>query len=183
MIQINDLGFSMTTISTMSIVGSFIRMGSLTLAGRFSTRIKPLTMLKIYCIFPIIEYVIIAFSSPVNGLTMFWFYNILLSVGSAYSALGSNILYQTTHSSERTTAIALYSIIAGIVGFTVTLLSSFLFDYVSVHRITIKGTTLYPQQVLCAISAILMVFLNLYLHLYMNTLLFANISRALDTIL
>ncbi len=165
--QINELGFSMTLISVLSTVLSIVQLISVAIFGRLSLLHPCLTILKIGYPIAVISYIVMAFTTPANGIWMFIIHRILTLVGNAAITVGGTITYHITTYRERTAALALNSVITGIVGFVVTLISTVIFDYIKVERNNqIFGMTIYAQQFLSAITAIIGIFLIIYIYTF-----------------
>ncbi len=167
--QINELGFSMTLISVLSTVLSVVQLISVAIFGRLSMLKPCLTILKIGYPVAVASYAVMAFTTPENGIVMFIIHRVLTLVGSAAITVGGTITYQITSYRERTAALAINSVITGAVGFCVTLASTVLFDYIKIDLGSqMFGMTVYAQQFLSAITAVIGVLLIIYLYTFFS---------------
>ncbi len=176
--QINELGFSMTTISILSITLSLVQLAAVTLFGRLSVIRPCLTILKIGYPLSVLSYAVMIFTVPSNGLWMFIIHRVLTLIGGCAITVGGTITYHITNYRERTSALAINMIATGFVGFTVTLLATMIFDYVKTTLGSkMFGMTVYAQQFLSAITVAIGVILIVYLYTFFSKAINAKESR------
>ena len=165
--QINELGFSMTLISILSTALMVVQLIATAFFGRFSMMHSSLTLLRIGYPVSVASYLVMVFTVRSNGLWMFIIYKVLTMLGSAAISVGGTITYQITHYKERTTALALNTILTGTISFFVTLISTTLFNYIKIEKNSqLFGMTIYAQQLLSAITVIIGIILVVYINTY-----------------
>ena len=165
--QINELGFSMTLISILSTALMVVQLIATAFFGRFSMMHSSLTLLRIGYPVSVASYLVMVFTVRSNGLWMFIIYKVLTMLGGAAISVGGTITYQITHYKERTTALALNTILTGTISFFVTLISTTLFNYIKIEKNSqLFGMTIYAQQLLSAITVIIGIILVVYINTY-----------------
>lgn len=161
--QVNELGFSMTFISIISVVFSGISMVFVLFFGKLSRNFQHKTILRIGYPIVFLSYVLNIFTVPENGAVMFIIYNVILRIGNAAIAISStNILLELTPPEHQPTALAVNTVITGVLSFIATLAASPLVDYMQSCKNTISGVTVYAQQILSAVCALFYLILILY---------------------
>ena len=96
---------------------------------------------------------------------MYIIYAMINLLGSSAITIGNNIMYKFTRPVERTAAIAINTILTGLVAFFTTLLITPLFNYIKdVKGSFIFGRTIYAQQLLAALSVTIGLILIIFLY-------------------
>lgn len=167
--QIKELGFSMTFISSVGIVLSFLQIFVVYFFGRYSMRHSYASILRIAYIFALVSFGFVILSNASNGYVMFTFYRFInLFFGAASAVSSTSLLFMVVPESERTSAIAFNTIVTGLVGFSVTLIASPLLAALQSAKITLFGIKIFAQQILAFISfcitALLLVYYQLFCH-------------------
>ncbi len=164
--QVNELGFSMTFISIISVVFSAISMVFVLLFGKLSRNFQHKTILKIGYPIVFISYVLNIFTAPENGAVMFIVYSVILRIGNAAIAISAtNQLLEITPVEHQPTALSINTIVTGVLSFLATLALSPFVDFMQARGNTLFGLTVYAQQILSALCALfylaLIIFYNL----------------------
>ena len=161
--QVNELGFSMTFISIISVVFSAASMVFVLFFGKLSRNFQHRTILRIGYPVVFLSYVLNIFTTPQNGAVMFIVYSIVLRVGSAAIAISStNLLLEITPIEHHATALSINTVITGVLSFLATLAVSPLIDFMQNRGNTLFGMTVYAQQLLSALCAFFYLLLILY---------------------
>ena len=177
--QINELGFSMTFISTINIGFTIFNMVVISFIGKISLRTPLVDLLRFGYPIAIISFVIMGFCTPQNGTYTFIIFNVFNIVASSAITVGGTAIYQITPTKYHTAAIALNTIFVGIVSFAVTLIVAPLFDYLKdTLGGKLFGKTFYAQQTLSVISAVIGVMLLIYVYTFFTSAMRSNTDEA-----
>ena len=170
--QINELGFSMTFISTVGIVISFLQMFAVYFFGRYSVRHSYASILRIAYVFALFSFLFVMFSTTSNGYVTFTIYRVInLFFGSASAVSSTSLLFSVVPPSERTAAIAFNTIASGLVSFFVTLAVSPVLDALQSARPLIFGIEVYAQQILAFVSFCITILLLIYYQIFCHKLI------------
>lgn len=162
--QINELGFSMTLISSLSVAFSILQLIFTAIMGKLSLRYPAIRLLCFGYPISVLSYLVMVFTMPKNGIMMFIIYRVISIIGGAALTVGGTIAYDITRYRERTSALAINTILTGTVSFIVTLLATSIFNYVKSE--TVFGLSVYPQQFLSAITVIIGIAVTLYVFFF-----------------
>lgn len=164
--QVNELGFSMTFISIISVVFSGASMVFVLFFGKLSKNFQHRTILRIGYPVVFLSYVLNTFTSPKNGAVMFIVYSLVLRIGSAAVAISStNLLLEITPVEHQPTALSIMTIITGALSFLATLAVSPFIDFMQGRGNELFGMHVYAQQILSALCAFFYLALILYYNL------------------
>ncbi len=167
--KINELGFNMTVNSILEVVFSIINIIFFFVFGKLSAKVKSLTLLKVGYALYAVYFIVIAFVTPKTGLPLFVAGETIYLVGLSAVTVGGTIVYRMVKEDEFTASIAFMAIGAGIFGFVSTLATTPLFEYIkNTLGGQIFGTTVYAQQVLSMISAVLTVVIVILISRLIN---------------
>jgi len=170
--QIKELGFSMTFISTVGIVISFLQIFAVYFFGRYSMRHSYASILRIAYVFALIAFGFAMLSTTSNGYVMFTFYRFInLFFGAASAVSSTSLLFVVVPESERTSAIAFNTIVTGLIGFSVTLIVSPILEALQSAEIILFGIKIFAQQVLAFVSFCLTILLLIYYQLFCHKLI------------
>ena len=165
-----DLAFSLTELSIYTIIGSGIRFVISRPVGRFADKTSYCTMLIPIFGLVTVAFIFGAFAAPGTEWT-FVVYKIARAVAHVgINSATSNLMLDYVPREKSDYAIALNSCIIGLAGFGSTLVGSAILSRIQENGNTVFGTTMYAQQLLCLISAIITVVLVLYLALVIRKL-------------
>lgn len=170
--QIKELGFSMTFISTIGIVISFLQMFVVYFFGRYSVRHSYASILRIAYVFALFAFLFVMLSNSSNGYVMFTIYRVInLFFGAASAVSSTSLIFSIVPPGERTSAIAFNTIITGLVGFLVTLITSPIMEKLQGANLQLFGTALYAQQILAFVSFSITVLLLIYYQVFCHRLI------------
>ena len=163
--QINELGFSMTVVATITSVTSILNMAMLPLFGKYSVRHSYASMIRRSYPVAIVAYIALALSG--NGVMLiFYFVYLLLRViyGELHTVADLNLIYGAVPENQRTAALAMNTMMVGLCSFVTTLAVSPLVDLIQKNGLSLFGREIYAQQVLALISTLLLVAVALFYH-------------------
>ena len=121
--------------------------------------------LKICYLFGGLAFLLNVFTTPSNGKVFFVLYSLLYAVATAgVENCEMNLAYRAVSEERRTGALALRMAIVGIVSFLTTLLISPLVMYIQNNGNNFLGIGVYAQQVVSALSALIVGLVLAYLY-------------------
>ncbi|MBR3961473.1 MAG: MFS transporter [Clostridia bacterium] len=165
---INTLGFSLTTIFIIGMLSSISRIFASRFLGKYADKKGFAALLEKCFIICGISILCFAFAAPNTNKALTFIpiilYTLLhgISMGGINSGL-SNIIFDYAPKHARSDALALSQAISGLVGFLATLAVSPLVGFIQDNGNTLFGIPIYAQQLLAIISAIMFLFLSLYI--------------------
>ena len=161
--QIKELGFSMTFISTVTIVLSFLNILAVFLAGKYSIKHTYASLFIASYIFGLIGFGIIIFTTTANGYFMFTAYRIFnLLFGAAAGISATGLVFSVVEEKDRTSALAFKSIATGLFGFVAALIASPIFARMQLRGISLFGKPIFAQQALAVVSFFITLFILVY---------------------
>lgn len=164
--QIKELGFTMTFISVLSAAYAIIRTLVSKPIGRFADKHSFSSMLNICFVIMLAGFIINIFTVPENGKIFFTAYYILSAIAMAgINGSTINLIFDYVEEEKRVGAIALQGTLSGLAGFFTTLAVTPIVTRIQANGNTIFGINVYAQQVVSAISTVLLIFLIIYLNL------------------
>ena len=164
--QIKELGFSMTFISGVGIVLNILQMVVVYFFGRYSVRHSYSSILRISYVFASVAFLFVALSTPQNGYVVFTLYRLVnVFYGAANAVSATSLLFNIVPPNDRTSAIAVNTIISGATGFCVTLIISPILNLLQSLNISLFGIQIYAQQILALASLVLTLVILLYYQL------------------
>jgi len=170
--QIKELGFSMTFISTVTVVLSFVNILVVYFFGKYSTNHSYSKIFELSYVFGLIGFGIIAFTNAANGHVMFTIYRIVnLFFGGAAGVTSTALIFSIVNENERTSALAFKSVIMGLFGFVMTLVATPVFTALQSTDISIFGIKVYAQQILAVISLVITALLLVYYRVFCDKLM------------
>ena len=123
-------------------------------------------MFRICFLFMALAFGINIFTTPTNGKILYTLYYLLYALGSAGITSGEiNLIYECVDREHRMGALALKSTLAGVLGFLTTLAVSPLVSHVQKNDNRFLGIPLYAQQLLSAITLLILIGLLIYVSL------------------
>ncbi|MBO4356071.1 MAG: MFS transporter [Clostridia bacterium] len=162
--QINELGFSMTFVSILSIVYAVVRSLFSIPLGRFADKNTFAKMLMICFPIEAIGWLFVVFCVPSNGKILFTLYKVFEAISMAgINSAGMNLIFDFADESRRTESLALKNSLCGIAGFLSTLAISPLITYIQANNNRFLGINAYAQQVVSAFSFVGETIVILYL--------------------
>ena len=161
--QIKELGFSLTTVSVITIVSSIVRIFVSRFWGAYADKNGFAKMLCLCLGVTAVAHAFAAFANPSNGIIMFSLYSVFYYVGQGGIGSGLiNICFDYMPYSKRADFMAFAQAFAGLFGFLTTLVMSTLVTYIQQNGNQFLGFNLYAQQVTSIISSILGVLVVVY---------------------
>ncbi len=154
------LGFSYTYIITVSIVHSCFRALVSRLLGRIADRKSWAYMLRICMIVMAVGYTVFILCSPSTALFLYPIFSLCYAfcLGGSNSAR-INLCLDYANREDRRYILGIKSSISGVIGFCATLLASALVECVESSGNMLFGIPVFPQQILFAISAVMLLIL------------------------
>lgn len=156
--QIKELGFSLTFVSIITIIGNVSRISVSRFWGKYADKKSFAAMIEKCLIFLGFSQICIVLCTPKVGATMYILYRIFHSIalGGLNSAL-INLIFDYVPLEKRADSLAVTQAFAGLAGFLATLCISPLVTYIQANGNKIFGLNLYAQQFITALSLFLTV--------------------------
>lgn len=162
--RINELGFSMTFCSILSIAYSIVRSCFSTPMGRLADKKGFANMLSVCFVIQGIAYLTNVFTIPSNGKIFYTAYYVLNAIAMAgINSAQINLIYDYVDVDLRTGVLALSCSISGIIGFLTTLAISPLVTHIQKNGNMIFGISMYAQQLLSLFGVMMMVLVTFYI--------------------
>ena len=160
---INELGFSLKTVSLITIFGSVSRIAVSKYWGKYADKNSFAKMIERCFVFLGGSFLVMVFAVPANGLIMYTLYMVLHSValGGINSAL-INLIYDYVDVADRANSLATTQAFAGLTGFLTTLAISPLVALIQKSN-TVFGITVYAQQAVSLFSLFISAVLIIYI--------------------
>lgn len=161
--EIKELGFSLTFVSTITMVGSISRILVSVFWGKYADKRSFAQMLEKCFIFLMLSQICVAFAVPSNGKTMLVLYRIFsgVAMGGISSAL-TNLIFDYVPSEKRADSIAITQAVAGVTGFLTTLCISPVVALIQRNGNKVLGIPMYAQQFVSVLGAAVILFAILY---------------------
>lgn len=164
--QINELGFSMTFVSTLSITYSLVRVAASRFFGKYADQHSFAQMLMVCVGIAGLAYLVNCFCTPANGRIIYTLHYMLFAISMAgINSATINLIYDYVQPLYRREALAMKSAIAGTAGFLTTTLTSPLITAIQQNGNRFLGLPLYAQQVVSVFACFLCIVLVLYIKL------------------
>ena len=107
---------------------------------------------------------------PSNGMILIPIYRIFSTCyASAMAVSQRNFLFEICPPEERTSAIAIFTMTSGVITFLATLVATPLVNYVQANGVSVLGHEVYAQQLLAAVSVVIIIIVNLLWNLSYKT--------------
>ncbi len=164
----NGLGYSLTTVSVLSIVGCLIRFAVSKPVGKLADKTSQCVMLIPMFSLAAIAMLCGVFAAP-GREWLFVGYRVLRIVSLAGISGGTfNLILQYVPEEQVDYVTALNQCVIGIAGFLSSLVASALLSAVQNNGNTVLGIHMYAQQLLSAVSAALTIAIVIYLTVYVR---------------
>ena len=163
--QIKELGFSMAFDAVQSVIMAGARICASVLLGKYADKHSFAKMLKICYVSIALAFLVMVFSRPSNGYVTYTLYSILSAI--AFGGINSaeiNIVYDYVAPEKRMNVISVKQTLYGLSGFGITLLVTPLVNHIQKSGNMFLGMNIYAQQVLSAISFVLVLLLIVYVN-------------------
>ena len=162
--QIKELGFSLTLVSALSVLGCFVRALVSRAWGRLGDRRSFPVLVRLGFLLAAVGFGVCAFAVPGKGIMPFALYNVLYGVSQgAIEISRTNLIFDMVPQSQRSDAVALTQSLCGLAGFLSTVVFSFVVDAVQ-RSGGVWGIDFYAQQVLSVAAAVLALAAAGYVH-------------------
>jgi len=163
--QINELGFSLTFVSVITMIGSLIRALFSRVLGRFADRHSFLSLTLVCLVIWGISGVITALATPQNDKIMFTLFYIISGVSSVgFGSMMFNLVFEYAEPENQSDSLAVSLALSGLVGFLATLIVSPLVSHIQSAKNTLFGIPIYAQQVVSIIKVIVTLVTIVYIH-------------------
>ena len=162
--QINELGFSMTFVSVLSILYSVVRIAFSPILGRYADK-KSFSHMSFVCFIIVgAGFFVNCFTTPANGKVFFTAYYCLyaISMGGINSAL-TNLVFEHVKGSNRRDALAINASLGGVAGFAATCVMSPVVAHIQNNGNMIFGIHMYAAQFVSAVAFVLVAALAVYM--------------------
>ena len=162
--RLNELAFSVATVQLINLVGSAGRFFMTKPLGKLSDKYSFARGVEVGLLFAAVGFGAAIFTSPdsrflIVAYTLFYYVSLAGTNANLF-----NITYSYVDSKYFVQASALKNSIGGIFGFGATLVSGKILSSIQANGNQIFGVTVYGQQILAAISFVLIVISILYTH-------------------
>ena len=166
--QIKELGFSLTLVSLLAVLGSFARALLSRVWGRYGDRRSFPVMVRLGLLLAAAAFGVCAFAAPGRGLVPFALYQVLYAVSVGAIEIGrNNLIFDAVPEELRSDAVALSQSLCGLAGFAATAVCSVLVGAVQKNGNTVLGLPLYAQQLMSLVAALLALAAAGYVHVVM----------------
>jgi len=163
--QLNELGFSLTLISSFGILSSVARLIVSPYWGKLADRFSFADMLEKCFLVMGAGFLFTALAAPSNGKVMFALYYIFhgIAMGGVNSGM-FNLVFDCAKPEERADSLAVCQSISGLCGFLITLAFSLVVTGMQQNGNQLFGMTVYAQQLLSVVSLLTTLGAVAYLH-------------------
>ncbi len=163
--QINELGFTMTMVTVLSAVASLSRACVSLPFGKFADKHSYVALLKLCYPIALVGFICNVFARGAAGPYLFGAYTILHYISMAgINGAAINLIYDAVPYERRVGAIAIRGALTGFIGFFATLAVRPLVQHVQASGNSFLGMEIYAQQVLSAMSVVLIIAIIIYLN-------------------
>ena len=160
----NVLGFSMKYIAFLSLLSAISRIAFSRYFGKLADKYSWKRMLTICFVIATVSFGVNIFTVPSNGKVMFAIYSCIYAVSMAGINSGlMNIIFDYVPNEDRAPALGIKSALGGLVAFFSSFLGAFIVHSVQSKGNVIFGMTIYPQQILSAITTIFCIAVVVYM--------------------
>ena len=160
--QIKELGFSMTFIAIVDMIISVVRIIALAVAGRISFHRPYRSIIRFAYIMSIAAHATLMFAAPENGRIIFPIYLGLNTIYSASLAVSqNNFMFEICPPEDRTSALAILTMLCGLTAFSTTLIATPFFSYIQRSDLHLFGRPIYAQQLFAAITLAIVLLVNI----------------------
>lgn len=161
--QLNELGFSMTLVTILVSVTSFVRVLFAQFWGRYADKKSFAVMMEKSLHVLAAAYLCAGLTTPSNALIMFTLYSALTGVAmGGISSSIVNLIFDYVPPETGSDAFAVCQAISGVAGFFTTMLVSPLVTAIQQNGNRVLGIPIYAQQLLCLLQTVLLLITFLY---------------------
>lgn len=157
---VTTMGFSYTYITAVSVAHAAFRAIASPYLGRLADKKSWAYMLRICMTVLTVGYIIYTVSSPKTALFLYPVFSLCyaFSLGGS-NAARTNLCLDYAEYEDRRYILGIKDAIRGIIEFFATLMASLVVSFVEGKGNKLFGFSVYPQQILFAISAVMMLWL------------------------
>lgn len=162
--QINELGFSMTFVSVLSIIYSVVRMAFSPLLGRYADK-RSFSHMSFVCFIIVgAGFFVNCFTTPANGKVFYTAYYCLyaVSMGGINSSL-TNLVFEHVKGANRRDALAINAALGGVAGFAATCAMSPIVAHIQNSGNMFMGMNIYAAQFVSGAAFVIVAFLTVYM--------------------
>lgn len=164
--QIKELGFSLTLVSALSVLGCFVRALVSRAWGRWGDRKSFPVMVRLGFLLAAAGFVACAFAVPGRALVPFAVFNVLYGVAQgAIEIARTNLIFDVVPEEQRADALALNQSLCGLAGFLAAVVFGVVVGAVQRGGSVVWGIPLYAQQVMSIVAALLALASAGYVHM------------------
>ena len=157
---VNTLGLSFTYIAAINILHCLFRALVSRFLGALADKKSWAYMLRICMLVLSAGYAIFLFCTPENAVWMYPIFSLCYAFSLGGSNAGrNNLCLDYVAVENRRYVLGIQHAISGVLGFLATLVASVLVDYVEQNGNALLGISVYPQQILFAISCVMVLAL------------------------
>lgn len=162
--QISELGFSLTFVSVITMIGSISRVLVSKFWGKYADNNSFASMIEKCFIFHAISQLFVVLAVPQTGKIMFILYYFFhgIALGGINSAL-INLIFDYVPIEQRADSLAITQAIAGFTGFITTLLISPVVSQIQTSGNKVLGIPIYAQQFVSIIAVVITIAAVLYI--------------------
>lgn len=164
--QINELGFSMTFVSVLSIIYSVVRIAFSRVLGSYADK-KSFSHMSFVCFLIVgAGFFVNCFTTPANGKVFYTVYYCLyaISMGGINSAL-TNLVFEHVKGANRRDALAINAAIGGVAGFAATCVMSPVVAHIQNGGNVFMGIHMYAAQFVSVVAFVIVAALAVYMKL------------------
>lgn len=160
---LHDIGFSLTTITIITALGSVGRILISRFWGNYADKHSFAKMDMLCFGLAAIAFLFVVFSGPENGIFTVTTYVVLhaMALGGINSSL-INLVFDYAPVEMRTDALAVTQVLGGLVGFFTTLVVSPFVEFVQNNENSFLGISVKAQQITSLFTVIMCVICSLY---------------------
>ena len=163
--QIKELGFSLTLVAVLSVLGCLVRAVVSRAWGNYGDRRSFPVMVRPGFVLAAVGFAACAFAVPGRGLVPFAIYNLLYGVSQGAIEIGrTNLIFDVVPEEQRSDAVALTQSLCGLAGFLSTLVFSAAVTAVQRAGNTLLGVSCYAQQLVNVVAMLLALAAAVYVH-------------------
>lgn len=162
--QISELGFSLTFVSVITMIGSISRVLVSKFWGKYADNNSFASMIEKCFIFHAISQLFVVLAVPQTGKIMFILYYFFhgIALGGINSAL-INLIFDYVPTEQRADSLAITQAIAGFTGFITTLLISPVVSQIQTSGNKVLGIPIYAQQFVSIIAVVITIAAIFYI--------------------
>lgn len=168
--KINELGFSLSAIQIIGTVGNITTMLLARPMGKLADRRSHQLCLKLGLVGVIASFLIGAFTAPETAWLIVVYTALFRISNLALTSCFYNMLLEYVGPTYYMYGLSLVACISGICSFAISFLAAWLLETIQSMGNTLFGMTVYAQQILSAISAVLTLGLLGFAHFVLTRL-------------